>query len=120
MKRKITSLIYGLALMLTMFCVPVGAAERIVAYRYGTIVGTANYDFMLGVVTASAATTGESKSGLSQMNCSMFIDTASGRYWNSGRGHFNMEVTLSGYGNITYAQTECWVTGITGSMTLYI
>lgn len=120
MKRKILSLICGLALMLTMFCIPTGAAEQLVGYDYGTITGTTPYKFTLGVVTASAATTGEANTGLSQMNCEMFIDTASGRYWNSGIGHFNMEVTLSGHGNITYAQTECWVTGVPGSITLSV
>ena len=37
MKRKITSLICGLALLLTMFCVPTGAAEQFVGYDSGTI-----------------------------------------------------------------------------------
>ena len=120
MKRKITSLICGLALMLTMFCVPTGAAEQLVGYDYGTItVGSNSYNFTLGVVTASAATTGETQ-GFSQMNCRMYIDTASGTYWNSGSDHLTLEVILNGRGNIHYSESGCTVNGASDSVLLSV
>ena len=109
MKRKILSLICGLALMLTMFCVPVGAAEQLVGYDYRTIeTTTGDYYFTLGVVTASAATTGEA-TGIHSMHCSMFIETPSGTYSNSGSRKDTLEVTISGHGNISYAESACSV-----------
>lgn len=118
MKRKITSLICGLALMLTMFCVPVGAAEQFVAYDSGTLkVDGINYNFTMGVVTASAVTEGES-TGLKSMSCSMYTVTDSGVHPGSDSGPLYINVTISGYGEISEARSECTVSGGYGNVVM--
>ena len=94
MKRKILSLICGLALMLTVFCI--------------IVAGGINYHFDLGVVTASAVTTGKS-TGLRSMSCSMYIITGSGTHRDSDTSPLTLTVTLSGYGNISVARSTCSV-----------
>ena len=120
MKRKITSLICGLALLLTMFCVPTGAAEQFVGYDSGTIkVDRINYNFTMGVVTASAVTEGES-TGLKTMSCSMYTVTDSGVHAGSDNGPLYINVTINGYGEISEACSECTVSGSSGNVVMVL
>ena len=120
MKRKITSLICGLALMLTMFCVPVGAAEQVIGYDSGTIlVDRLNYHFNLGVVTGSAVTEGES-TGMKHMSCSMYIISGSTVYRDSDYAQMFLNITMSGYGTISEAHSTCSVDDSNEILTLIV
>ncbi len=111
MKRKFLSLACALALMLTLFAAPTSAAEQVVGYDYDCIVVDGlNYHFNLGVVTASASTTGES-TGLREMTCSMYTVTPSGVHHGGDTSVMVLSVSISGYGEISTSQSTCSVKG---------